>query len=52
MEEKGLVREVTGQGRYRMWRIVETPATEGKAIHDRHDGMLAEDLFDVLAGRQ
>lgn len=52
MEEKGLVREVTGQGRYRMWRIVETRATEGKAIHDRHDGMLAEDLFDVLAGRE
>lgn len=52
MEEKGLVREVTGQGRYRMWRIVETRATEGKAIHDRHDGLLAEDLFEVLAGRQ
>lgn len=52
MEQKGLVREVTGQGRYRMWRIVETRATEGKAIHDRHDGVLAEDLFDVLAGRQ
>ena len=52
MEEKGLVREVTGQGRYRMWRIVETRATEGKAIHDRHDGVLAEDLFDVLAARQ
>jgi hypothetical protein len=52
MEEKGLVREVTGQGRYRMWRIVETRATEGKAIHDRHDGVLAEDLFDVLTGRQ
>jgi hypothetical protein len=45
MEDKGLVREVTGQGRYRMWRIVETRATEGKAIHDRHDGVLAEDLF-------
>lgn len=52
MEEKGLIREVTGQGRYRMWRIVETRATEDKAIHDRHDGLLAEDLFDVLAGRQ
>ena len=52
MEEKGLVREVTGQGRYRMWRIVETRATEGKAIHDMHHGMRAEDLFDVLAGRQ
>lgn len=51
MEEKGLVREVTGQGRYRMWRIVETRSTEGKAIHDRHGGVLAEDLFDVLAGR-
>ena len=21
MEERGLIREVTGQGRYRMWRI-------------------------------
>ena len=45
MEKKGLVREVTGQGRYRMWRIVETRATEGKAIPVRHDGVLAEDLF-------
>lgn len=52
MEEKGLVREVTGQGRYRMWRIVEPRKTEGKAIHDRHDGVLAEDLFDVLAERK
>lgn len=52
MEEKGLIREVTGQGRYRMWRIVETRATEDKAIHDRHDGLLAENLFEVLAGRQ
>lgn len=52
MEEKGLVREVTGQGRYRMWRIVEPRATEDKAIHDRHDGVLAEDLFEVLVGRE
>jgi hypothetical protein len=52
MEEKGLVREVTGQGRYRMWRIVEPRAKEGKAIHDRYDGVLAEDLFDVLAERK
>ena len=52
MEEKDLVREVTGQGRYRMWRIVETRATEGKAIHDRHDAVVAEDLFVVLAGRE
>jgi hypothetical protein len=52
MEEKGLVREVTGQGRYRMWRIVETRATEGKVIHDRHDGVLVEDLFEVLIGRE
>jgi hypothetical protein len=52
MEEKGLVREVTGQGRYRMWRIVETRATEGKAIHGKHDWVLTEDLFDVLAGRE
>jgi hypothetical protein len=52
MEEKGLVREVTGQGRYRMWRIVETRATEGKVIHDRHDGVLVEDLFEVLVGRE
>jgi hypothetical protein len=52
MEEKGLVREVTGQGRYRMWRIVETRATEGKAIHDNHDGVLVEDLFEVLVGRE
>ena len=50
MEDKGLVREVTGQGRYRMWRIVETRATEGKAIHDRHDGVLAEDILGSDAG--
>ncbi|PLL10227.1 hypothetical protein C0V75_21785 [Tabrizicola sp. TH137] len=52
MEEKGLIREVTGQGRYRMWRIVETRATEGKLIPDRHDGVRGEDLFDIQAGRQ
>jgi Fe2+ or Zn2+ uptake regulation protein len=52
MEERSLIREVTGQGRYRMWRIVETRATDGKGTHDRHDWVLAEDLFDVLAGRQ
>jgi len=52
MEEKCLIREVTGQGRYRMWRIVEMRTTEGKAILDRHAELLAEDLFDVLPGRQ
>jgi hypothetical protein len=52
MEEKGLIREVTGQGRYRMWRIVETRTTEGKVIHDRHDGVLVEDLFEVPVGRE
>ena len=35
MEERGLIREVTGQGRYRMWRIVETRATEAKLIPGR-----------------
>lgn len=52
MEEQGLVREVTGQGRYRMWRIVETRTTEARSIPDRHDELMAEDLYDVLAARQ
>ncbi|MEE4189346.1 MAG: helix-turn-helix domain-containing protein [Roseobacter sp.] len=51
MEEWGLIREVTGQGRYRMWRIVETRATEARPIPNRHDELLAEDLYDVLAAR-
>jgi Fic family protein len=37
MEERGLIREVTGQGRYRMWRIVETRATEARSTSDRND---------------
>ncbi|MEQ9314701.1 MAG: helix-turn-helix domain-containing protein [Henriciella sp.] len=52
MEERGLIREVTGQGRYRMWRIVETRATEARSIPDRIDRLVAEDLFEVLAPRQ
>jgi hypothetical protein len=52
MEERSLIREVTGQGRYRMWRIVETRATEAGAIPGRHDELLAEDFFDVLGARQ
>lgn len=52
MEDRGLIREVTGQGRYRMWRIVETRATEARSIPDRNDGRVAEDLFEILAARQ
>lgn len=52
MEERGLIWEVTGQGRYRMWRIVDTRATGAKSIQGLNDGMLAEDLFDVLTARQ
>ncbi len=52
MEERGLIREVTGQGRYRMWRIVETRATEARSTSDRNDGLSAEDLYDVLAARR
>jgi hypothetical protein len=52
MDEQGLIREVTGQGRYRMWRIVETRATEARSIPDRHEDQLAEDLYDVLVARQ
>lgn len=51
MQERGLVREVTGQGRYRVWRIVQTRATDAKSIRGRNDGVLAEDMFDVLAAR-
>ena len=50
IEERGLIREVTGQGRYRMWRIVESHAT--RSTSDRNDGPSAEDLCDVLAARQ
>lgn len=52
MEERGLIQEVTGQGRYRMWRIVETRATKARSIANRHDELLAEHLYDVLAARQ
>ncbi|TDQ56933.1 DNA binding protein with HTH domain [Phaeovulum veldkampii DSM 11550] len=52
MEERGLIREVTGQGRYRMWRIVEARATEARSMQDRHNATLAEDIFDELAARQ
>jgi len=52
MEERGLIREVTGQGRYRMWRIVETRATEERSIYDRTEELVAEDLFEVLVARQ
>jgi DNA-binding MarR family transcriptional regulator len=52
MEERGLIREVTGQGRYRVWRIVETRATKARSRSDRNDGLSPEDLYDVLAARQ
>jgi len=52
MDEEGLIREVTGQGRYRMWRIVEPRSTEATSMPERHDELLAEDFFDVLAARQ
>ncbi|MCC1482683.1 helix-turn-helix domain-containing protein, partial [Roseibaca sp. Y0-43] len=52
MDEQGLIREVTGQGRYRMWRIAETRATKAGAIPGRHDDLLAENFFDVLGARQ
>ncbi|WP_416153267.1 helix-turn-helix domain-containing protein [Sulfitobacter sp. OXR-159] len=52
MDEQGLIREVTGQGRYRMWRIVEPRSTEANSMPERHDELLAEDFFDVLVARQ
>jgi hypothetical protein len=52
MEERGLIREVTGQGRYRMWRIVEMRATDARPIPNSHDELMAEGLYDVLAARQ
>jgi Fe2+ or Zn2+ uptake regulation protein len=48
MEERGLVREVTGQGRYRMWRIVEMRAVESQSILSGHDGVLPYDPFELL----
>lgn len=47
MEERGLIREVTGQGRYRMWRIVEMRAVESQSIQGQHDGVLDDNLFDL-----
>ena len=44
MEERSLIREVTGQGRYRMWRIVESRTTEARSIPDRNDGLMVEAL--------
>ena len=44
MEEPSLIREVTGQGRYRMWRIVESRTTEARSIPDRNDGLMVEAL--------
>lgn len=44
LEERGLIREVTGQGRYRMWQIVETRATEARSTSDRNDGLMVEAL--------
>lgn len=52
IEERGLIREVTGQGRYRIWRIAETHATQARSTSDRNDGPSAEDFYDVLAARQ
>jgi hypothetical protein len=49
MEEQGLVREVTGQGRYRMWRIVELRAVESRSILGRHDGVQPDDLLDMMS---
>jgi hypothetical protein len=48
MEERGLIREITGQGRYRMWRIVELRAAESRSILDRHHAVLSDDLFDAM----
>lgn len=44
LEERGLIRDVTGQGRYRMWQIVETRATEARSTSDRNDGLMVEAL--------
>ena len=35
MEARHLIREVTGQGRYRMWRIVEAREIESRSISNR-----------------
>jgi Fe2+ or Zn2+ uptake regulation protein len=48
MEARGLIREVTGQGRFRMWRIVEARAVESRSILGARDGVLTDDLFEVL----
>lgn len=52
MEERGLIREITGQGRYRMWRIVETRARETRLTSDRNDRLSVEDPFEGGAARR
>ena len=51
MEAQGLIREVTGQGRYRMWRIVEPRATKASPTPDRNDAPTPKDPLDLLPPR-
>ena len=54
MEEAGPDHgEVKGQGRYRIWRIVENTGDRGQ-VESRTGirNQLAEDLYDVLVARQ
>jgi hypothetical protein len=45
MEERGLVKEVTGQGRYRMWRIIERRPIASPATSERYDAAASIDQF-------
>jgi hypothetical protein len=45
MEERGLVKEVTGQGRYRMWRIIERRPVTSPATSERYDAAPSIDQF-------
>ena len=47
MEERGLIREVTGQGRYRMWRIVEFREIERRPITGTFAGHFPDDVFEM-----
>lgn len=50
MEARHLIREVTGQGRYRMWRIVEAREIESRSISNRSRKVSPNSSFEKKAG--
>ncbi len=50
MEARHLIREVTGQGRYRMWRIAEAREIENRSISNRPRKVSPNSSFEKKAG--